>query len=860
MIAPVDIVTELLKQLEAKPELTALDQSTELGQLATTIRNEVLVSGPRNREFKPGNSPMLKKLKTQPILQAQVLRHLFINRLDIMLPSTPRQFWNSDHYPLFVAFTTIIRGNPQIEPDELLDWIFEIKVDKDRALARLHVEFQDWPISYMVQLIERKSVKAPLTKTALNKLTVMTEWSELKRGKDSHGFGVDMTKVATRIQSILQAHADGADTVVPYKKLSGDAFGPSILAELDQMGGDKANKWHRIFNHAATATGSKPTKKFANMSDDLKADLGKDWVRHQLQHLLSIAMTAKVVALEHDGPWTEMGIFTKSNAILMKGVIWIAAGYQDTKTVNLVADLCEKSMRKIPGFGPAAQAVANACLGYLELTPGKVATARLARLGIAITQKSVQKRVVEIVAKKAEAAGMSTMQLAERVVPTFGLTQGEKTLFFNDYALHIKVDGPNRISQTWTKPDGTPQKTKPSIISTNVALKADFNATKAEIANLKKILTSQRDRIDRLFAEAVEWSLDEVMEYYVGHNLVCAIATKLIWMLRTDGKDTAALFQDGQWHDVDGQPVKTAETTVARLWHPVEHSVDEIMAWRARISVLDIQQPTKQAYREVYVLTDAERKTDVYSNRMAAHMLKQHQMATLMAARGWRYQLLGAFEDISSSPWATKSFGTSDLFAELLINTYWDEDNRNDFGIYTYVGTDQLRFTCAATPVKLDTVPARLLSETMRDADLFVGVASVGNDALWYDQGPTPEAQGYWEAYSFGALDTFAETRKQVLEALLPRLKIRDKARIDGKYLIVDGKLNSYKIHLRSANILMAPGDRYLCIVPDAVAKEAAVALPFDGETRLSVILSKAMMLADDDKITAPDIISQLGR
>ena len=275
---------------------------------------------------------------------------------------------------------------------------------------------------------------------------------------------------------------------------------------------------------------------------------------------------------------------------------------------------------------------------------------------------------------------------------------------------------------------------------------------------------------------------------------------------------------------------------------------------------LEIVQPTKQAYREVYLLTDAERNTRTYSNRMAAHMLKQHQMATLMAARGWRYQLMGAYDDGLDDQWARKDFVTSDLTAEYLLHTNWDEENWNEASIYLYVGTDQVRFSLGAVQVPLEDVPPRLLSETMREADLFVGVASVGNDPAWADQGPTTESRNYWQSYSFGALDGFAETRKQVLEAALPRLKVRDVAHIEGKFLIVDGKLNTYKIHLGSSNILMAPGDRYLCIVPGGVSKSGQVALPFEGDNRLSVILSKAMMLADDDKITAPDIVSQLKR
>jgi hypothetical protein len=36
------------------------------------------------------------------------------------------------------------------------------------------------------------------------------------------------------------------------------------------------------------------------------------------------------------------------------------------------------------------------------------------------------------------------------------------------------------------------------------------------------------------------------------------------------------------------------------------------------------------------------------------------------------------------------------------------------------------------------------------------------------------------------------------------------------------------------------------------------VHLPFEGDRGLSIVLSKAFMLADDDKITDPSILNQL--
>jgi len=148
----------------------------------------------------------------------------------------------------------------------------------------------------------------------------------------------------------------------------------------------------------------------------------------------------------------------------------------------------------------------------------------------------------------------------------------------------------------------------------------------------------------------------------------------------------------------------------------------------------------------------------------------------------------------------------------------------------------------------------------MRDVDLFVGVASVGNDPNWRDNGGIPAYRDYWQAFSFGELTEIAKTRKEILENLVPRLKIAAVASIKDKFLVVKGKKRTYKIHIGSTNILMEPNDQYLCIVPDRSKKDATsqVFLPFEGDAGLSVIISKAMLLSEDDKITDPTILSQI--
>ena len=57
---------------------------------------------------------------------------------------------------------------------------------------------------------------------------------------------------------------------------------------------------------------------------------------------------------------------------------------------------------------------------------------------------------------------------------------------------------------------------------------------------------------------------------------------------------------------------------------------------------------------------------------------------------------------------------------------------------------------------------------------------------------------------------------------------------------------------------MITPGDRYLCIIPRRDVGPDLGYLPYEGDLTLPVIVSKAMLLARDDKITDPAILSQL--
>ncbi|MGY0216470.1 DUF4132 domain-containing protein [Endozoicomonadaceae bacterium StTr2] len=723
------------------------------------------------------------------------------------------------------------------------------------------------PFTALVSQIEKHAKAQGFSDQLQSDINIILEhpltrpWLE---GGRNH-YGPDVGKAAGKLQRLLSEA--GGDVQVPKYELGSGRLGRIISASLEHCTAEQWNHWNQLFHHLATASGSKPSKKFMDTSRTLTDAIGirafKTVSQHWLKHALEQAIEETRTTTQHGThqytystyTWIEDYIYS-----LMRGLLWSLGRFHDGTTLDLMARFTEKCFQKIPGQGPAAASIGNAGIYTLAHTKGLDGISHLSRLKLRIRQSNTQKLIQKYIDEQAVRQGITPAQVEELAAPDFGLTLGSRTEAFKDYQLVLTVTSVGTVEQQWLKPDGKPQKTVPAFVRESSPLSDKLKKMRELVKQIKQASTTQRDRIDRLFTEDMSWSLADFERHYLNHGLVSTIARKLIWTL----DDTSALFVDNSWQNVNGNVLKVNAETCIRLWHPVASTAEQTLAWRDRLEQLEIRQPLKQAYREVYLLTDAEVTTRIYSNRMAAHILKQHQFNSLAALRGWRYSLLGAYDDGRNGEIACKPLPAFGLEAQFWINEILDDnDSFNDAGIWYYVATDQVRFIDKdGEPVELAQIPVLALSEIMRDVDLFVGVASVGNDPMWQDGGPNarPDYRDYWHSYSFGDLTEIAKTRKAVLERLLPRLKLKKVATIDGKFLKVQGKRHLYKIHIGSGNILIAPNDRYLCIVPGRGKdkKVDQVFLPFEGDTGLSIVLSKAFLLMDDDRITDKTILQQL--
>ncbi len=744
------------------------------------------------------------------------------------------------------------------------DYIFCLTFFKNNKFS--YGGFTSWPVGFLIQQLERKNKKEGLSNELKAFLKEVLNWKVME--PNNSYYGTDIGKVINKIQAVLLEDSS-EKKIIPFK-FKTDEYGIFSNSILEAQKTETKNILYEILHLSIKVSGGKPTQKFLKATsiliDNVDFKTFKLFIYKLLEEVIHhkpIEKTTNYTHNDYSYDYTYYEFIEKSNLNTLKGLVWTLSKFHDSKTTILISKLAERCFKKIPGVGPTAAALGNACLFTLANTKGKDGIAQLTVLKQKIKQTSTKKLIDKYINEISLKLGVSKSDIEESIVSEFNLENGSKIVLFDDYKLLISIEKIGKVNTSWIKPDGKNQKTQPSFIKNSKALSEKLKKTKTEVKEIQKFLIAQRNRLDSLLIEERIIESDNFHNYYLNHGLVSFLAKKLIWIVKKDNQKEVCFFKDNVWVDAKKNQITWIdESCQFQLWHPIYGTTQQVLQWRNFLINLEIVQPLKQAFREIYVLTEAEVNTKMYSNRMASHLIKQHQFNMLAKVRNWNYTLVGAW-DHGSDCKARRSIkiGKDKFTIEFWLNELYDDGQINDVGILLYMSTDQVRYLKNGATLDLIDVPDIIFSETMRDVDLFVGVCSVGNDPEWSDNGGLPQYRDYWQSYSFGDLTEVAKTRKSILESLVPRLKIKDVAKIEGKFLIVKGTKRTYKIHIGSTNILMTPNDQYLCIVPSGKKeKSESVYLPFEGDKGLSLILSKAFLLAEDDKIEDSTILSQINR
>ena len=349
----------------------------------------------------------------------------------------------------------------------------------------------------------------------------------------------------------------------------------------------------------------------------------------------------------------------------------------------------------------------------------------------------------------------------------------------------------------------------------------------AALRDRKTALTRQASRVRKALEAAMvrqdEFAPDDLAKLD-DHPVVAPMLELLVFV--GDTGQTVRRRRGGRFVGADGRPVDVR--SALRIAHPVDlRASGTWVAWQEQLFVDEQRQPFKQAFRELYVVTDAERTGGPLSRRYEGHQVQPRQAAALLGQRGWLVDRENG--DVS------RVFHRHDLVARLefldgFLTPAEVELPTIDRVLFTRRGD---RFA-----LPLDSVSPVVFSEAMRDLDLVVSVAHAG--------GVDPEATA-----------STVDMRGALVRETARLLKLEN-VRAVNSHVVIEGALGEYSVHLGSGVVHRRPGGA-VCIIPVDSQRRGRIFLPFaDDDPKTAEVVAKVLLLARDKQIKDPSILQQL--
>lgn len=790
-----------------------------------------LEAAARDRTAWSANDPSLSKLRRAP---AEV-RLAFLKQSFEFLRAEAKDL------ECFSVATTIVEGIRivffgAVEPipsDIVHKLLSEFR--QDHSMARLYFPFKEL-LSVIIKEQVTEEIRAELRR-------FHALFSPSATGKIDE----DALSIRERVGYLMRVEGDKElePGRGPWSQIIFDA-----IAQKDEVA---SSGWKVLLEHCRTLTATTPSASWKRRSRELMKALGEDEAGKTMLEWLAL------------GPAPGQPAEARSpieDSSYQKGIVWSVALVDSRESAVAIGDFAVACLRKIKSVGAVSQKVGLACAAALGTMKCDEAVSQLTRLRIKIKYSLATRLIEKSLEQAADRAGLSREELEDICVPTFGLDAGgEVSIAIADAQAIVSICNDERVRISWRDAHGKLMKSPPSHL--RKAFPNEVRNAGALAKEIEQTYSTQRARLESSLAGPRSMPAQHWQKYFLYHPILGLLGKRLIWIFSRDSEnESSGIWMDSTVRDAYGKEIDVAASKNVRLWHPLSRHKAEVQAWRERILACGIRQPFRQAFREIYELTDAERQNRMYSNRFAGMLMRQHQFASLCRARGWNYRLMGVGFDGSNAP--QKNVPLWNIRVAFYVELPPDRDpslrdsalnEQSGSGINAFVGSDQVCFYRDGREIELEEVPATVYSEVMRDVDLFTSVCAVGEDETWSDQGD--RGVGIFPE-SFAAI----ELRREILVRTLPMTLIADRCTLEPMALIVKGQLGTYRIELAAgtATIERESIQRVLNIprrLLDAVPLNVDT-FPVELDYRTEIILRKAHILADDWKIDSRELVKQL--
>lgn len=253
---------------------------------------------------------------------------------------------------------------------------------------------------------------------------------------------------------------------------------------------------------------------------------------------------------------------------------------------------------------------AIACDGVqaLAISPDPAALMTVDAISRKFKFRQVKTAAGQALANAARELGISSEELADRIVPTLGFgPDGTQVFDYGPRQFTVRLTA--ALELEITNDAGKQLKNLPAPGKADDPEKA--GAASAAFKNLKKqiktTVSAQKGRLESALSVQRCWTPEAWQALFVNNPIMHRFAISLIWGVYTDGRlgDTFRYLEDGSFTTADEEEYTLpAEDAGARigLVHPIELDQEALSAWRQQLEDYEITPAIDQLDRPIYRL------------------------------------------------------------------------------------------------------------------------------------------------------------------------------------------------------------------------------------------------------------------
>ncbi|MBG6086055.1 DUF4132 domain-containing protein [Actinomadura viridis] len=251
-------------------------------------------------------------------------------------------------------------------------------------------------------------------------------------------------------------------------------------------------------------------------------------------------------------------------------------------------------------------------LAVLASMGSDVALMQLSMVTAKAKAKGVKKRARKLLDQLARERGLTSEQLADRLVPDFGLDgDGGMTLDYGPRRFQVGFD--EQLAPQVFDENGKLRKSlpKPGAKDDPELAPAAHRAFTGLKKDVRALAGEQIRRMEGAMVQGRHWDIGEFHQLLVHHPLMWHITRRLVWSHNDDGDGGGAttvfrLAEDRTPAGRDDEALTLSASGTVRIAHPV-HLGDDLETWAGTFADYEILQPFPQLGRPTYAFGEDER-------------------------------------------------------------------------------------------------------------------------------------------------------------------------------------------------------------------------------------------------------------